>query len=443
MIINKKKLLISINIAHGMGKYLFIIISVFLAFSAVRAEAKQLLTQSDFTYIGAFLMPASTGSGDAPFGRGLAHRYVNGELRMFSTSWNPQDVYEVKVPTLSVNGPFQTAQVARNWGDIYHGQRVTNSGASEVFGLYWDNADQRLYWTYGDVYNTNGGNDPSIGYSTLNDSTGGSTAFGPWSFQGRGPKADMGCVVPIPDWFGSAYLAGKRLGVGCGGYFSILTTGPVSMGPALTAINPPGQSGGSVSYTNLVGYPAGSGYPSQAADWGHRDTNYIGTGNWVAPSPQNGIGYWTAGDYLWQAAAWIDLPDKSGLIYFPSISKGHIFYQTSTLNADGANHWWYEYDPADLARVAQGLSQSAIQPAAEWQVNYPGLSYPLPAWSDLPPNKVTGVTYDSTTKRLYIAVEMAGAGGAYGVHKVYVYQVQSGASSDTTPPSAPTGLRRR
>jgi hypothetical protein len=108
MNINKYKLPISINIAHGMGKYLFIGISVFLAFSAVRAEAKQLLTQSDFTYIGAFLMPASSGSGDATFGRGLAHRYVNGELRMFSTSWNPQDVYEVRVPTLSVIGGIFT-----------------------------------------------------------------------------------------------------------------------------------------------------------------------------------------------------------------------------------------------------------------------------------------------------------------------------------------------
>ena len=115
------------------------------------------------------------------------------------------------------------------------------------------------------------------------------------------------------------------------------------------------------------------------------------------------------------------------------------------LAGESSNHWWYVYDPNDLAQVAQGQKQQwQIQPAAEWQVQYSDLSYPLPTWEALPPNMVTGVTYDPTTRRLYVAVAFAGDANIYapyGVHKVYVYEVQS--SSDTTAPVEPTRLRIR
>jgi hypothetical protein len=129
------------------------------------------------------------------------------------------------------------------------------------------------------------------------------------------------------------------------------------------------------------------------------------------------------------------------------MTNGRVWYQTSTLHGQSVSHWWFVYDPADLAKVAQGQKQQwKIQPAAEWQVQYPGLSYPLSEWRDVPHNMIKGVTYDSNTRQLYVAVGFAdGEYGPYGATKVYVYEVGSGTTppSDTTPPAAPTNLRIR
>src|SRR3972149_6103625 len=88
--------------------------------TAAATSSKQILTQADFNYIGAFRLPVSGVNGDSTWGQGLAHRYVNGELRMFAYAWNPtsaQNMYEVKVPTPSSTSP-PTATVVRNWGDV-------------------------------------------------------------------------------------------------------------------------------------------------------------------------------------------------------------------------------------------------------------------------------------------------------------------------------------
>src|SRR3972149_5761369 len=94
---------------------------------AAAAEiSKRPLSQSDFKYLGAILMPGGSADlGDVPFGRGLTHRYVNGELHMFSSGWNPQSIYEVRVPAPSLTSPFPSATVVRNWGSSWWHQSYT------------------------------------------------------------------------------------------------------------------------------------------------------------------------------------------------------------------------------------------------------------------------------------------------------------------------------
>jgi hypothetical protein len=416
-------------------------------------SSKQLLTQADFKYIGAFSLPAATPSGvDATFGIGLTHRYVNGELHLLVGGWNPQLVYEVRVPNPSLTAPFPQAQAVRDWGDVTGSKRYTGSGNSQIYGLYWDEPDKRLYWSYGDNYNVAYFDDPSVGYSTLDDTNGVATPIGAWKFTGRGQKLAMGCVFPIPQWFADLYTGGKQLGAGCGGYFSGVQN--ISAGPALTAFSPPNiatqPDRSSLTFTNLVGYPTDPqnvGVAYSTPDRCHRDTDYYGDGSsWIAWPPKSGIGYWTALDVLNQGGTWIDLPDKHAVMYFPQLGNGHVWYTSGMhLSADRFSHWWYLYDPADLAKVAQGQKQQwEIQPVAEWPIQYPGLGYPLIGGADAAtPNSITGVTYDSTTRRLYVGVAMAVDNcGAYGCTKVYVYEVQSGSNpADTTPPAAPRGMR--
>jgi hypothetical protein len=411
------------------------------------AAGKTLLQQSDFRYIGAFAMPPSTPGGeDTTFGLGLTHRYVSGELRMFSTAWPSHNVYEVRVPALSTSGTLNQAQVVRDWGDVSGSKRYTGSGAAWVYGLYWDEPDRRLYWSYGDPYNVSNPNDPAVGYSTLNDSTGTATPVGAYIFNGSVLRMYIGCVMTIPQWFVDAYTGGKRLGAGCGGYFSGVHWD--SMGPSLGAFSPPASSlpdRSSLSITPLVGYPDDSKDTMYSYERCHRDTNYIGAGNWVAWDPRNGVGYWTAGDYIYQGGIWIDLPDKHGVVYFPSLGNGQVYYDSGMhLAAEGSSHWWFLYDPADLARVAQGqVNQSALVPV-RWPIKYPdiGVNYDLgPFTGGALPQMVTGVTFDPTNRRLYVALQLGAPGGAYGTTKVFVYEIQSGSPSDSTPPAAPTRMR--
>jgi hypothetical protein len=391
-------------------------------------SSKQVLTQADFTYIGAFDLPTVPNTA-SDWGKGLAYRYVNGELHMFAGTWNPQDVYEVRVPTPSKTS-IPVATLIRDWGDITHGKLI-----GELLGLYWDETDKRLYWSSQNMYNTGSG-DPATGYATLSDS-GSTTAYGPWAFTGHDAKQAGACVIPIPQWFADQYLGGKRLAGGCGGPYSAATAGPASFGPALTAFNPPGTSGSSISSTNLVGYPfvADAYGPPERA---HRDTNYQGSGDWLAWAPRNGIGYWTDVDAIRQNAAWIDLLDKHGVIFTPVLGNGRIWYQSSDVWGDAGSHAWFIYDPSDFVKVIQGQKQEwEIQPI-EYLVQYPGLSYPLPSFQGSVASMITGTAFDTTTNRLYVGVRWAGANGT----RVFVYQVQS-SGGDTNPPAAPANLRRR
>ena len=104
-----------------------------------------------------------------------------------------------------------------------------------TYGLYYDQSANRLYWNYGDWYNADFPDNPSLGYSTLNDATGVATGAGDWSLANRQEKLDRGGVTPIPQWFADRFTGGDTLGVGFGGYFSIISSG--SFGPALAAIN--------------------------------------------------------------------------------------------------------------------------------------------------------------------------------------------------------------
>ena len=44
------------------------------------------------------------------------------------------------------------------------------------------------------------------------------------------------------------------------------------------------------------------------------------------PNPIAGVGLWNWNDLVYGAGCWIDLPDKHGMVYMPTISSGHIKY---------------------------------------------------------------------------------------------------------------------
>jgi hypothetical protein len=385
---------------------------------------KAVLRESDFKYLGCFRLPRTGLPGGPQYGKGLAHRYVDGQLRFITRSYDTtkgaerHPVYEVEAPGLGAEEPRGAPQAETTcvWGSIYGaGDKI-----DEVWGFYWDPVDQRLFWMTGHQYNADRPFAPSIGCSTLDDTTGMATPVGVWGLKNRSVKMSQCGLTPVPAWFQAAYCPGRRLAAGFGGNFSVLTVGPVSMGPALAAFDPalfsraPNRS--FVPCTPLLGYPAGGriyGVPDRA----HRDTDYHDEfGKW---NPRKGVGYWTNTDYLWQAGEWIDTPTKSGIVFFPTLANGRTWYERSTTHAERSSHAWMVYDPADLARVARGRrSEWDIQPKEYWLAQYPGVTYPMGRWTNGPGQMIVGTTYDATTQILYVAVSRV-----VRSLSVYAYQV--------------------
>jgi hypothetical protein len=392
---------------------------------------KPLLVAENLEFLGAFRLPRDVSGEDGGWGRGLAMRFKDGKQYFFSTTVK-NSVYEVSNPGLTKDN-YPLAEISRFWGNVYGDKRILNPSASEtrndgsVYGLFFDARDQRLYWSYGDGYNTISGRDPSIGCSSLNDADGTSQAIGAWSLKDWSCKAAMGGMLEIPAWFADAYCQGRRLAAGFGGYFSIATVGPISAGPALSAFSPQDCSASShnssVLNTPLLGYPF-HGEPYTNPDRAHRDTDYSNEfDHW---NPKNGTGYWSWTDWVWQGAVWVDTPEVHGLLVLPTLGNGRTWYETSTLHAERASHWWYVYDPNDLAEVAQGKRQTwEVQAKNTWQANYPNVA--LQGWRDEPLQMVTGACFDPTSKRVFVAVRHTWVDGNpnFTGTTVYGYQIHS------------------
>ena len=430
----------TVTVTDGQGDQAVSSASVTVSSDSTDPLFTPVVNQSSFTYLGSFALPQSANGADTSnsFG-GLAYRYVNGNLQFFTTqSGGP--VYEFNYPGIGVDqSNLPQAQVVNNWGNIYSGQEAVGNTAGSIwtYGLYYDQGANRLYWTYGNDYNATNPYNPSFGYSTLNDATGVGAGVGAWSLAGRPEKFDRGGIVQIPQWFANSYTGGDTLGVGFGGYFSVISAG-VSMGPALAAVAPPNPAtnadDSAVPNVPLIGYPYG------APDRGHRDTAYSSSYDITTPggwNPANGTGYLTWSDSIFDGGAWIDTPTMQGVLMIAKVGQGNVWYQASDRHAQSGAFEWMVYNPADLAAVASGAKQQwQIQPEYEWTTPALPLGESQAGYSGDGVQNVEGVAFDPTSNRLYV-LESAAANfnGFESWPEIYVFQV--GAPSAPTTPGGP------
>ncbi len=369
---------------------------------------KAVLTLSDFTYLGSFRMPDTAGGQSTANAYPLTLRYVNGQLRFFGRTQQQGDqgVYEAAFPGLGSNpSSSPLASVVRYWGNIYGNKMVIDDpnpgGNTIVFGLYWDEPDKRLYWTYANNYTTYG-TSPVVGYSTLNDSTGAATAVGAYYISGHTYKKCLGGLTAIPSDFASQYTGGRRLGIGFGGNTSAGQT--ASLGPALTAIAPP--TGGNLSTipsTPLIGYAGVAQAEGTRPRRCQRNTDYNASYSppWN-PSGSPLVGWWQWNDAMSQSGVWIDTGTHHGVLFGCRQGRGRLWYESSDQHAERGSDEWFIVDPADLAKVAQGsLGEDLVVPA-EYSVQYPGESYPIGGWQGLASGAAPAFCFDASTKRLYV-----------------------------------------
>lgn len=384
---------------------------------------KRLISASDFSYAGSFAMPEQAcGWTTAWSTAGLALRRVNGMLHFFGGVhvYSGGLVYEVAYPGVSDAAGWPTATVTDQRCDIYQGRKRTGADPEplgddlQTHGLMFDQDSQRLYWSFGQFYNGDHSNDNAIGYTSFDGTP---TAYGPWSATVHSQKVRGGTLL-IPRGFADAYLGGRRLGLGFGGYYNIIGEG--SMGPALFAVDAPGAEG-PLDALALMDHPAGV---SNADRWALRPSNYWIDGIDWAVSPVDGVGRWAPGDTVNGAAVWIDEPDVQGLLVAAQLQTGRVWYAGGGLHADGDSGYWYIYDPAVLAEVAQGRrSPDSVQPTEITPVAYP-TSGSFGSGDFTMAQRISGMAYDSPTRTLFLLQLNARSDGGEWTPLVHAYRLR-------------------
>jgi hypothetical protein len=461
--------------------------------TALRFPTKAVLGPGDFTYLGSFY--AYNDGAQAIFQRGLTHRYVGGNLRLYTISSRNTGfhLYEIVVPAPNMSS-YSNAMLANDFGNICSGKMVVDNPnpTIEIYGIYWDEIDGRMYWLFQDIYNIVCPESASIGYSTLDDSSHGGTGI-----KAVRMPASIGCkvthgITPIPAAFALQYTKGWRLGLGYGGYESGVASGPASMGPALIAIDPAEiTAAANQGYLKNAKVMVKHDYNGndRTSPWrARRDTDYYNSfgDGWNPGSEPYGFWQWT--DYIKQSAVWIDLPTKHGFLVMslmssrgnvtgavsqtfatspaptttsatlngalPGLSAGDYvwfsmtgysqgyrariksvnglqitfddtsgnplpvapnapgkifrgqFYSNGKPGSVHSKHSWFIYDPAELAKGAQGKTPvDRVQWTNSWDAQFPGFSYPLPSWGGSPPGMIVGTTFDPITNYLYVMIQ--------------------------------------
>jgi hypothetical protein len=269
---------------------------------------RALLSSNDFTYLGTFQVPTSGITGDGLFATGLTHRYVGGQFRLL-TRYHGGGVIEFTPATPKTTTTYNIASTVRDWGSVWSGKLPSGH---TMYGLHWDETDQRLYWNCVDTYST-ASSQPSFGYATLDEGSGTATPYGTWYVPSPPNYKPMKGMTAIPSFYHSA-LGGKRIALGFGGYESIVATGAGSLGPTLMAadLGTLPAEGGTISSTQLL-----MNHPYNATAYtqpmrAKRNPNYLQQyDDWDA---SGGVGYWTWGDEVKQSAVWIDTGTKQGFL---------------------------------------------------------------------------------------------------------------------------------
>lgn len=369
---------------------------------------KPIIAPADFEYLGLFRLPADPNGTRFGWSWGaMTARKVGPDLRFFIAGAAPDNdpVYEISYPGHSL--AFDTsprATLVRAWGDIYQGKKLAYRPNERVTrGLLWH--QDRLWWSYGDIYNASSSSwDPSVGCTILNDSNGTLAAHGPWRTQEHSQRT-RGYFVETPGWFASSFTSGQTLAIGA----------PITSGNAQSPWGAMLSSIPSISPGAPPDPLQTTGYHSQerwslpckrliAHDINHpqaRDANYRRCG-WnqlydcaAGATLTNGTPFFTDIDTM-TSTVWIDLPDKHGVVFFGQLATKldgfnyvndtlpHVWYGMDTCchgqngrplwEATGPGtptsvpHIWI-YNPLDFGRVAEGrtnpwsLTPTSVTPA--------------------------------------------------------------------------------
>jgi hypothetical protein len=405
-------------------------------FLAGQSSAQTLLQQSDLIYQGAFRLPqgefgSPQYSGFNYGGTALGYNPAHNSLYIVGHDWY-QLTAEVSIPQITNSNNLNnlaTATVLQQFSDPLEGKigsinpsdpNSKKIGGQMVYG-------SQLYVSAYSYYDGGGTQSSSHFVRPTNLSTTGQVS-GPYRVGTIGPRFIAGYMTQIPQEWQSAFGGPAVTGQCC---LSIIST--TSLGPAAFVFNPADVgSKNPVPTTPLVFYPIdhptlgtweGNGTPNpiynmttgirgMAFPQGTRSVLFFGT---------TGLGVSCYG------AGTSDLsldrkpvPGESGVIYCYDPDNG-----SKGCHAYPYGNYVWAYDANDLISVKNGQKNPwDVLPYATWSLNSTG-------------SGVNGAAYDPSTGRIYLSVGFEDG----TMPLIHVFKVNVAGQGDTTPPSAPKGLK--
>lgn len=354
-------------------------------------EGQTVLAPADIEYVGAIRMPASGVDTFSSYGA-IGGRIVDGNTHLFvytSPVANQWGVAEISVAGLTPNPSDYTAApratLVMDYGDIFHDKRVSYRSGVEYDqsayllrglpdSLIWRPESNCLYWSFHDNYNTTANLDYTLGCSTLNSTTGSSTAYGPWLIAGTdgdgrditGLRHNVMSVGPDGEllFSGKAHSGNHSLSQGpslyrAASWPTTSTPGGLSATPIASTrmLDYPSMadslySGSALHHYNVDGtvhgYDTAFKYPS---GWGYQFEDMSAYGNPFYP-------YFNLyGKPGLSGAGWGDEQSSIfGSLWFRGANKqGVIFAATVAASTDSSGHFWYRSEGQGRLLCVHGL----------------------------------------------------------------------------------------
>lgn len=349
-------------------------------------ESRQLLSASDFTYLGSYTVDNAAafdaGGGALGSGRGLTLRWRAGQLRFITFGKLGYDFKIVEL-TRPANYGDTISTSSGVWG--------TAGTTYDTIGLFWDETNGGLWTTDAADYPETTEAETTtktMVFRVLESDGSVSGVRGRFGLQGVNSRKICTGMCRIPTWYQSAHGV-PEFAIGFGGSYSRASIGPVSFGPTMYAIPDPRSgadnseiSSGSIktmmdhSYTNGVSLSEDwydDGVPT-TFDRGIRFNSDLNPGydfdvatgtipQWTNPAP-DGYTRWTWSDKSDDTSCWVDndagTRTKHGFVLVPRLMTGDNYYANSTTNHEGSVCELQIFNPSHLAESAAGTRHPCL-----------------------------------------------------------------------------------
>lgn len=383
---------------------------------------RRILEQTDLTPAG--LYPAE--GGDANYGGGLTHRWVDGQLRLLTLTFRGN----TEVPRLALIEyavPPSPGELTRTntWNDIWgDGTAFTDTHHA----LWFEQSANRLWHSGAFDYPQAGF--PTTATNALSVRTldpGGSVSnfAGYFGLPGVGQRALTGGIKPIPAWFAAAHCPGMPYLLGHGGYTSLMNQGlGASIGPFLAVAGDPSADAGlpwdsSTPTMNPAEFKIAADFrgdyrPGQLTpvenylDGGDprpnpptrpTDPPDTSTGSWIGQRPDGK--YWASWFFkLRNSLNWVDddagTRPAHGILTIAEVAGGKAWYQESSGHTDRLVAEVMVYDPDVIAAALTSGSAVRPEPTRHWVL-------PLPGWGGHGnTGHLSGATFVPEQNRIYV-----------------------------------------